>query len=240
MSEAARVQSLDFSQFGETECVPLTKIQRLTGAYLSRNWSTIPHVTQHDDLDVTELEQIRSSHGAKVTTLSYVIKAVALVLKEERKFNASLDTNGSDLILKKYVNVGVAVDTPNGLLVPVIRDCDRRSIEQIAADIGRLAAQARSKGLPMSDISGGCFSVSSLGRTGGTGFTPIINAPEVAILGLSSLQDRPRRGVDESIQWRNVLPASLSYDHRVINGVDAARFLTRIKSLLAAPDTLLS
>ena len=233
---------VDPAVFGEIEKVPLTRIQRLVGAHLANSWSSIPHVTQHDEIDVTELESLRKSlgaeHGIRVTTLAFCIKAVAGALKRETHFNASLEPGNANLILKKYVHIGFAVDTRNGLLVPVIRDCDTRSVAEIAAEIAQLSTRARDKGLPLTAMQGSCFSVSSLGRMGGTGFTPIINSPEVAILGLAAQQERPVRAADNGLAWRLMLPVSLSYDHRVINGVDAARFVMRLKTQLAEPRSL--
>ena len=221
---------------------PLSKIQKLTGAFLSRNWVSIPHVCHQDEADVTGLEGYRKDLAARsearLTSLAFCVKAVALALKEFPKFNASLDPEADQLVLKKYVHIGVAVDTPNGLLVPVVRNCDTRAIADIAADIAAYSQRAREKGLPMADMQGGSFTISSLGPLGGTAFTPIINAPEVAILGLSRLLERPARGANGGVEWRTVLPLSLSYDHRVINGVDAARFVSRLRQLLASPAEL--
>jgi pyruvate dehydrogenase E2 component (dihydrolipoamide acetyltransferase) len=241
--QLAPMPRIDHAAFGEVEVAPLSKIQRLTGAFLARNWASIPHVTHQDEADVTALETLRRSMAAgqppqRVTALAFCVKAVARALREFPRFNASLDPDGEKLILKKYVHIGVAVDTPNGLLVPVIRNCDARGLPDIAADISAVSQRARAKGLPLAEMQGGCFTISSLGAQGGTGFTPIINAPEVAILGLSRLLDRPFRGPGDQVEWRKVLPLSLSYDHRVINGADAARFTTRLRELLTTPDAL--
>jgi pyruvate dehydrogenase E2 component (dihydrolipoamide acetyltransferase) len=233
---------VDHAAFGDIEKVPLSRLQRLAAAHLTRSWSAIPHVTHHDELDVTDLEALRRSQppdDARPTVLAFLIKAVSSLLRDEPRFNSSLDAGGADLILKKYVHIGVAVDVTGGLLVPVLRNCDTQSVGAIAADVVRLSSKARDKGLPLADMSGGCFTISSLGRDGGMGFTPIINPPEVAILGLSALQERPCRGRNHSVDWRVMLPVSLSYDHRVINGADAARFITKLKARVAAPRALL-
>ncbi|UXJ50195.1 2-oxo acid dehydrogenase subunit E2 [Pseudomonas citronellolis] len=234
---------VDFSEFGEVESRPLSRVQNLTAKYMSRNWVMVPHVTHHDDADITELERQRKARNAageavKLTLLPYLIKAVVGALKAFPQFNASLDGSGKNLVLKKYFHIGVAVDTRFGLLVPVLRDCDRKSVEELAAELQAISLKARDKGLSMAEMSGGCFTISSLGSFGGTAFTPIVNAPEVAILGVTRTQEKPRRGVDDQIDWRQVLPLSLSYDHRVINGADAARFTAKLAELLAAADTL--
>lgn len=230
---------VDFAAFGEVERQPLNRIQQLTGSFLGRNWVAIPHVTHHDEADVTGTERLRkawndANPSLKLTLLVPLIKAVAAALKTYPQFNASLEPGGKALILKKYVHIGVAVDTPNGLLVPVIRDCDTKPVSQIAAELTALSEKARTRGLPMSEMSGGCFTITSLGHIGGTAFTPIINAPEVAILGVTRLVERPVRGADGDIDWRQMLPLSLSYDHRVINGADAARFTRQLATNLAA------
>jgi pyruvate dehydrogenase E2 component (dihydrolipoamide acetyltransferase) len=228
-----------YAEFGGTEIVMLSKIQKLTGEYLSRNWSSIPHVTHHDEADVTALEALRADLMAKhsnprITSVALHVKAIVAALRRFPKFNASLDERGEALILKKYFNIGIAVDTPRGLMVPVIRDADRKPVSVIAQELAEKAAKARTKGLPMAEMSGGSFSLSSLGRNGGTGFTPLINAPEVAILGTSRLQEKPiRRG--DGLAWITALPLSLSYDHRAINGAEAASFLKCIGELLANP-----
>jgi pyruvate dehydrogenase E2 component (dihydrolipoamide acetyltransferase) len=228
-----------FTDFGDTEIVSLTRVQLLTGTYLSRNWTSIPHVTHHDDADVTLLEASRRRWALehpdrKITLIAFYVKAIAAALKQFPRFNSSLDESGLSLILKKYVNVGVAVDTPKGLVVPVIRHVDKKALADVALEIQALADKARTKGLGMAQMTGGCITISSLGRNGGTSFTPIINAPEVAILGISGLQERPIR-VDESISWRTFSPLSLSYDHRVINGVKAAAFVRGFATLLGDP-----
>jgi pyruvate dehydrogenase E2 component (dihydrolipoamide acetyltransferase) len=229
--------AVDFSEFGETETVPLSRIQALTSAYLSRNSVMIPHVTHHDEVDITALDERRKTlatpQGGKVTLLPFMIKAVATLLREFPNFNASLDGSGQ-LVRKKYFHVGVAVDTPAGLLVPVLRDCDRKGVLEIADEIAALSTRAREKGLPMKDMVGGCMTISSLGHIGGTAFTPIINAPEVAILGLTRARWQPQRGEGDGIAWRLMQPVSLSYDHRVINGADAARFAAALAGQLRA------
>ncbi len=228
---------VDFSKFGQVETQPLSRIQKISGANLARNWVMIPHVTQHDEADITEMEAFRKAHaeqakaeGYKLTPLAFLIKAVVAALKQFPIFNASLD--GENLILKQYFHVGVAVDTPDGLVVPVIRDCDQKSLSQLAREVVDASVRARDKKLSPSDLQGGCFSISSLGGIGGTAFTPIINAPEVAILGVSRSANRP---VWDGSQFapRLMLPLSLSYDHRVIDGANAARFTAYLAHLLA-------
>lgn len=227
---------LDFSKFGEVEARPLSRIRKLAKANLARNWVMIPHVTQFDEVDVTELEAFReqvnlakSSGGIKVTILAFILKALIASLTEFPEFNSSLD--GDNLLLKKYFNLGFAADTPNGLIVPVVHDVDKKGVLQIARETSELAAAAREGKLKPLDIQGGCFTVSSLGGIGGTAFTPIINAPEVAILGVSKLAQKPvyREG---TFVPRLMLPLSLSYDHRVIDGAAAARFITHLGSVI--------
>ena len=230
---------VDFRQFGEVgETVPLSRIQKLTAGYLTRNWVSIPHVTHHDEADITELELVRKREGEqagrKLTLTPYLMKALASLLAKYPQFNASLDGTGQNLVFKKYFHVGMAIDTPNGLLVAVLRDCDRKSVVELANEIDALATKAKTKGLPMKDMAGGCMTISSLGHIGGTAFTPIVNAPEVAILGVTRAQWKPRRGANDAVEWRLMLPLSLSYDHRVINGADAARFTAELARLLAA------
>lgn len=219
---------IDFSKFGEIEEKALSRIQKISGANLARNWAMIPHVTQHDDADITELEAFRKKLGEenkdlKVTPLVFQIKAVVAALKQFPQFNASLDESGEKLILKKYFHVGIAVDTPDGLVVPVIRDCDKKGLLDLARELGEISKKARDKKLGPAEMSGGCFSISSLGGIGGTGFTPIVNAPEVAILGVSKAAMKPVWNGKEFAP-RLLLPLSLSYDHRVIDGALAARF----------------
>ena len=219
---------IDFSKFGEIEEKPLSRIQKISGANLARNWAMIPHVTQHDDADITELEAFRKKLGEenkdlKVTPLVFQIKAVVAALKQFPQFNASLDESSEKLILKKYFHIGIAVDTPDGLVVPVIRDCDKKGLLDLARELGEISKKAREKKLGPAEMSGGCFSISSLGGIGGTGFTPIVNAPEVAILGVSKAAMKPVWNGKEFAP-RLLLPLSLSYDHRVIDGALAARF----------------
>ena len=229
----------DFAEYGAVRSRPLSKIQRLVGSFLGRNWVAIPHVTHQDEADITEMEARRSAHndlgGAKLTAVPLLVKAMADGLKAFAQFNASIDAAQGNLVLKDYVHIGVAVDTPGGLLVPVIRDCDGKSVAQIAAELAAVSEKARTKGLSMAEMSGGCMTLSSLGHIGGTGFTPIVNAPEVAILGVTRAQTVATRGQDDSVVWRQMLPLSLSYDHRVINGADAARFTRYIAGRLADP-----
>jgi pyruvate dehydrogenase E2 component (dihydrolipoamide acetyltransferase) len=229
---------VDFTKFGEIETRPLTRIQKISGANLSRNWAMIPHVTQHDDADITELEALRVSinkenekAGLKVTMLAFIMKACVVALQKFPNFNASLDASGENLTLKKYFHIGFAADTPNGLVVPVIRDVDKKGVLQIAKETAELAGKAREGKLSPAEMSGGCFSVSSLGGIGGTAFTPIINAPEVAILGVSKSSMKPVWD-GKQFQPRLVLPLSLSYDHRVIDGAAAARFTAFLAQLL--------
>jgi pyruvate dehydrogenase E2 component (dihydrolipoamide acetyltransferase) len=230
---------VDFAAFGEVEVQPLPKLQALTAGFLTRNWQAIPHVTHNDDADITALEALRKAAPApRPTPLAYFAKALVSGLKAFPQFNASLDATGRQLVLKKYFHIGIAIDTPRGLVVGVVRDCDRKSVGQIAADIAALSEKARARGLPMSDMEGGCMSISSLGAIGGTGFTPIVNAPEVAILGITKAEWKPRRAADDSVEWRLKAPLSLSYDHRVINGADAARFLRHLDDVLAKPEQL--
>ncbi|MFL6625899.1 MAG: 2-oxo acid dehydrogenase subunit E2 [Vitreoscilla sp.] len=231
---------IDFSVFGEVETRPLSRIQSLTAGFLARNWVTIPHVTHHDDADVTAVEALRATLDPRPGTLAFFAKALVAALKAFPHFNASLDASGANVVLKKYFNIGIAIDTSRGLVVAVVRDCDRKTVAEIASDIAALSAKARARGLPMSDMEGGCMSISSLGAVGGTGFTPIVNAPEVAILGLARSEWKPRRAAGDAIEWRLKLPMSLSYDHRVINGADAARFLRHLDESLAAPAQLLA
>ncbi|MEW9572073.1 dihydrolipoyllysine-residue acetyltransferase [Rhodanobacter sp. Si-c] len=219
---------VDFSKFGAVEEKPLSRIQKISGANLARNWAMIPHVTQHEDADITELEAFRKKLGEenkdlKITPLVFQMKAVVAALKEYPQFNASLDETGEKLILKKYFHVGIAVDTPDGLVVPVIRDVDKKGLLDLARELGEISKKARDKKLGPGDMSGGCFSISSLGGIGGTAFTPIVNAPEVAILGVSKASIKPVWNGKEFAP-RLLLPLSLSYDHRVIDGALAARF----------------
>lgn len=237
---------IDFAKFGDIEKKPLNKIKKSTAVNLSRNWVTIPHVTQFDEADITEMEAFRQSEKEKaakknirLTPLVFIMKAVVGALKEFPQFNASLDSSGQELIIKKYFHIGVAVDTPNGLVVPVIRDVDKKGIFELAKELGEMSEKARGKGLGMADMQGGCFSISSLGGIGGTAFTPIINAPEVAILGVSRSRWRPICNANGVCKTRLMLPLSLSYDHRVIDGADGARFIVYLAEHLADIRTLL-
>jgi pyruvate dehydrogenase E2 component (dihydrolipoamide acetyltransferase) len=227
---------IDFEKFGPIETKPLSKIQKISGANLARNWAMIPHVTQNDEADITEMEAFRKStveqvKDVKVTPLVFLIKAVVAALKRFPSFNASLDATGGQLILKKYIHIGIAVDTPDGLVVPVIRNCDQKGLLDLARELAAISLKARDKKLTPADMSGGCFSISSLGGIGGTGFTPIINAPEVAILGVSKSSTRPMWDGAQFVP-RLMLPLSLSYDHRVIDGAEAARFTAYLAQLL--------
>ncbi len=228
--------TFDFSKYGEIERNPLSRIQQISGSNLHRNWLNIPHVTNFDNADVTDLEAFRLALNAekrqppiKLTMVAFLIKASALALAAYPRFNTSLE--GNELIQKKYVHIGFAVDTPKGLMVPVIRDCDRKGLLEIASEMGTLSEKARQGKLLPSDMEGGCFSVSSLGGISGTGFTPIINAPEVAILGAARSQMQPIWD-GKAFQPRLIMPVSLSWDHRVVDGVAAARFLGHLSALL--------
>ncbi len=230
---------IDFSEFGPIETQPLSKINKLTGKNLHRNWVTVPHVTQFDEADITELEDFRKSlkaeyekKGVKVTFLPFLMKAVVSALKQYPRFNASLDATGENLIIKQYYNLGIAVDTPDGLVVPVVRDVDRKSLVDIASELMDLSQRARDKKLKPADMQGGCLTISSLGGIGGTQFTPIVNAPEVAILGVSRSSMKPVWNGKE-FEPRLILPLALSYDHRVIDGALGARFATTLSGLLS-------
>jgi pyruvate dehydrogenase E2 component (dihydrolipoamide acetyltransferase) len=236
---------VDFAKFGPVESLPLSRIQKLSGPYLHRNWVSIPHVTQFDEADITELEAFRKGQtaetekkGFKLTMLAFMIKACVTALREYPQFNASLDRSGGSVVIKKYYHIGVAVDTAEGLIVPVVRDADRKGVFDLAKELGEISKLARDKKLKAGDLQGGTFSISSLGGIGGTYFTPIINAPEVAILGVSRSYLKPifsgkgDKGED-LFKARLVLPLSLSYDHRVIDGATAARFTTYLVSVLS-------
>ncbi|TWC12642.1 MULTISPECIES: dihydrolipoyllysine-residue acetyltransferase [unclassified Pseudomonas] len=236
---------VDFSRFGETEEVPMTRLMQIGASSLHRSWLNIPHVTQFDSADITDLEAFRIAQkavaekaGVKLTILPLLLKSCAHLLKELPDFNSSLAPSGKAIIRKKYVNIGFAVDTPEGLLVPVIKNVDQKSLLQLAAEAAALAAKARDKKLTADDMQGACFTISSLGHIGGTGFTPIVNAPEVAILGVSKATIQPVWD-GKAFQPKLMLPLSLSYDHRVINGAAAARFTQRLSSLLADIRTIL-
>lgn len=235
---------VDFAKFGPVELKPLSRIRKLSGANLHRNWISIPHVTQFDEADITELEAFRKESGAasekqgfKLTMLAFMIKACVTALRQYPEFNASLDRGGENLVLKKYFHIGVAVDTPDGLVVPVIRDADRKGVYELARELADVSKLARDRKLKPGDMQGGTFSISSLGGIGGTAFTPIINAPEVAILGVSRSVMRPvwvgGKSGDGQFMPRLMLPLSLSYDHRVIDGAAAARFTSYLASVLS-------
>ena len=241
------VPKIDFSKFGPIEKKALSKIKKATGVNLTRNWMTAPHVTQFGEADITELEEFRQSHKSyaeknkiRLTLLVFIIKAVVNALKSFPYFNASLDTSREYLILKKYFHIGVAVDTPEGLVVPVIRDADRKGLFELAKELSEISERARTSDLSLGDIQGGCFSISNLGGIGGTAFTPIINAPEVAILGVSQMQWRSVYSKsDDDCEIRLMLSLSLSYDHRVIDGADGARFIVCLAEHLSDIRTLL-
>jgi pyruvate dehydrogenase E2 component (dihydrolipoamide acetyltransferase) len=229
---------IDFTKFGTIETRALSRIKKLSGNNLARNWMMIPHVTQHDDADITEAEAFRVStnedlakSGTKVTMLAFLIKASVAALKKFPEFNSSLEPGGENLVLKKYYHIGFAADTPNGLVVPVIRNADQKSIVDIAKEMSELAGKARDGKLSPTEMQGGCFSISSLGGIGGTYFTPIINAPEVAILGVSKSKMQPVWNGKEFAP-RLMLPMSLSYDHRVVDGASAARFTSYLSSVM--------
>ncbi len=241
----APMPEIDFAEFGDVETQPLTKINKLTGQFLHRNWVTVPHVTQFDEADVTDLEKFRKElnaehkdSGIKVTILAFLIKALVSALKEYPRFNSSLDSTGENLVMKQYIHVGVAMDTPAGLVVPVIRDCDRKSLIELAEEVVATSVRARDKKLSPADMQGGCISISSLGGIGGTKFTPIVNAPEVAILGVSRAEMKPVYKDGEFVP-RLILPLSLSYDHRVIDGADGARFTSFLSKVLSDTRRLL-
>jgi pyruvate dehydrogenase E2 component (dihydrolipoamide acetyltransferase) len=226
---------VDFSKFGPVSSEPLSRIKKLSGANLARNWAMIPHVTQFDEADITEMEIFRKKLGeehkdVKVTPLVFLIKAAVAALKKFPAFNASLD--GDNLVLKQYFHIGIAVDTPDGLVVPVIRDCDKKGLIELSHELAAISVKAREKKLTGADMQGGCFTISSLGGIGGTAFTPIINAPEVAILGVSKSQTKPVWNGSEFAP-KLMLPLSLSYDHRVIDGAAAARFTAYMAQVLA-------
>jgi pyruvate dehydrogenase E2 component (dihydrolipoamide acetyltransferase) len=232
------LQPVDFSKFGTVETKPLSRIRKLSGAFLHRNWLSIPHVTQHDEADVTELEAFRKSQaeeakaqGIRFTILGFLMKASVVALRQFPEFNASLAPDGENLVLKKYFHIGVAVDTPNGLVVPVIRDVDKKGLLELARELGEVSARMRDGKIAPADLQGGCFSISSLGGIGGTLFTPIINAPEVAILGVGKAVMKPVWSGKEFAP-RLMVPLSLSYDHRVIDGASGARFISFLSSVL--------
>ena len=230
---------VDFAKFGAIETKPLSRIKKISGANLHRNWVTIPHITQFDEADITEMEVFRkelnteyAKQKIKITPLAFMLKAVVVALQQFPEFNASLDAGGENLVLKRYFHIGVAVDTPNGLMVPVLRDVDKKGIVQLAKELGEISAKARDLKITATEMQGGCFSISSLGGIGGTAFTPIINAPELAILGVSKAIIKPMHQ-DDTFVARLMLPLSLSYDHRVIDGAAAARFIVFLSQVLS-------
>ncbi|WP_418180855.1 dihydrolipoyllysine-residue acetyltransferase [Aliarcobacter lanthieri] len=230
-------KEIDFSLFGKVERVELSRVQKVSGPFLHKNYLSMPHVTQFDEADITELEEFRKEQNTKavdfkLSPLIFIIKAVAKALQIHPKFNSSLSLDGQELIMKKYFNIGVAVDTPNGLLVPVIKNVDKKGFKDIAIELAEISKKARDGKLTSADMSGGCFTISSLGGIGGTYFTPIINAPEVAILGISKSSIKPIYD-GKDFKPRLILPLSLSYDHKVIDGADGARFTTTISQLLS-------
>ena len=236
---------IDFSQFGKIEIEPLSRIKKLTGSNLHRNWVSIPHVTQHDEVDITDLEAFRKSlksqveqENVKVTLLPFLMKAVVCALKTFPSFNASLDSSGEQLVLKQYFHLGIAVDTPDGLVVPVIREVNQKGVWELARELAEIGERARNKKLTPKEMQGGSFTISSLGGISGTGFTPIINAPEVAILGVSRAKNQAVYQ-QQTVAARLMLPLSLSYDHRVIDGAEAARFTHFLSQLLSDSRRLL-
>ncbi len=238
VSALPKVPEVDFAKYGAVETKPLSRIQRISGARLQASWINLPHVTQHDDADITDLETARSGMKAqaaaeevKLTPLVFIIRACILALKKFPRFNSSLDAKGENLVFKQYFNIGFAADTPDGLVVPVIRDADRLTIFEIARSLAALSSKARAGKLTAAEMQGGSFTVSSLGGIGGTAFTPIINAPEVAILGVSKSVQKPVFDNGGFIP-RLMLPLSLSYDHRVIDGAEAARFVVYLGKTL--------
>lgn len=232
---------IDFSQFGAIESKPLSRIKKISGANLHRNWVTAPHVTQFDEADITDLEEFRKSmladaekQGVKLTLLAFLIKAAANALRIYPNFNSSLSPDGDALIMKQYFNIGFACDTPDGLVVPVVRDVNQKDVLDIARDLADLSAKARERKLKIEEMQGGCFTISSLGGIGGTAFTPIINCPEVAILGVSRSSMQPVYDAkSKSFEPRLILPLSLSYDHRVVDGADGARFTSHMRMMLS-------
>jgi pyruvate dehydrogenase E2 component (dihydrolipoamide acetyltransferase) len=233
------VAPVDFSKFGEVESKPLSRLKRLGGQHLQRSWITVPHVTQFDEADITDLEEFRKSKleaarkkGVKLTLMAFLIKAVVDVLQQYPEFNSSLSPDGENIILKKYFHIGIAVNTDNGLVVPVIKDADQKGLFDIAAEMSRLSDKAREGKLTPTEMQGGCFTISSLGGVGGTHFTPIVNAPEVAILGVSRASMKPVYQDGEFVP-RLILPFALSYDHRVIDGVAGAQFTQHMSTVLS-------
>jgi len=237
--QISAMPEIDFAQFGPVETKPLSHIQKISAANLHRNWVSIPHITQFEEADITEMEVFRkqlgteyAAQGIKITPLAFLLRAVVEALQQFPAFNASLDASGENLILKKYFHIGVAVDTPDGLVVPVLRDVNQKGIVQLAKELADISGRAREKKISATEMQGGCFTISSLGGIGGTAFTPIINAPEVAILGVSRAGVKPVHQYGEFAP-RLMLPLSLSYDHRVIDGAAAARFIIYLAKALA-------
>ncbi|MEZ0123243.1 MAG: 2-oxo acid dehydrogenase subunit E2 [Candidatus Reddybacter sp.] len=233
------VPDTDFSKFGDCDVLAMTKIEKLTAANMHRSWLNVPHVTQFDDADITELESFRKSLKAegearqvKLTPVAFILKACAVALAHNPVLNRSIHSDGANYTQKQYLHIGMAVDTPRGLMVPVIRDVDKKSLWELAEEIAVLAAKARDDKLTVNEMQGGCFTVSSLGAMGGQGFTPIVNTPQVAILGVSKAQIKPLWNGSEFVP-RNMLPLSLSYDHRIVNGGDAGRYMTELVALLS-------
>jgi pyruvate dehydrogenase E2 component (dihydrolipoamide acetyltransferase) len=239
--QVVSAKPIDFAKFGEVETKPLTRIQKISGPFLHRNWVTIPHVTQFDEADITNVEAFRKEQnvigekqklGFKITPLVFILKAAANALRAFPVFNSSLSEDGESLIMKKYIHIGVAVDTPNGLVVPVVRDVDQKGIHQLSRELLEISLKARDGKLKAADMQGGCFTISSLGGIGGTAFTPIVNAPEVAILGVSKSEMKPKwNGKD--FEPKLMLPLSMSYDHRVIDGAIAARFTVHLAGVMS-------
>ena len=239
--QVVSAKAIDFAKFGEIETKPLSRIQKISGPFLHRNWVTIPHVTQFDEADITNVEAFRKEQnvvcekqklGFKITPLVFILKAAADALRAFPTFNASLSEDGESLILKKYIHIGVAVDTPNGLVVPVVRNVDQKGIHQLSRELLEISIKAREGKLKAADMQGGCFTISSLGGIGGTAFTPIVNAPEVAILGVSKSEMKPKWNGKE-FEPKLMLPLSMSYDHRVIDGALAARFTVHLSSVMS-------
>ncbi len=240
MSESAPHPSPDFSAFGPVESRPLTRMQLLVAAAMEKSWTTIPHVSHQEEADISALESLRlkrAEQGGKISLLPFFVKAAVAALKQYPQVNASLDGAKKALIFKHYYHIGIAIDVPAGLLVPVIRDADKKTLDEIGQEIADLAQLARTKGLPLAKMSGGCFTISSLGAIGGLGFTPIINPPELAIMGISRSYRKPFEAAG-GIEWRTMLPFSLSYDHRAINGALAGNFCRGFADTLAKPAEL--
>jgi pyruvate dehydrogenase E2 component (dihydrolipoamide acetyltransferase) len=232
------IPEIDFAKFGAVDVTERSKLDKLTAANMQRSWLNVPHVTQFDDVDITALEEFRKGlkaegerRGTRLTPMPFILKACAVALRDNPKFNSSLAGQGSQLVYKQYIHIGMAVDTPAGLMVPVIRDVDRKTVWELAAEVLDLAARARDRKLMPAEMQGGCFTISSLGSIGGNGFTPIVNAPEVGILGVSRAAIKPVWNGAEFVP-RTLLPLALSYDHRVINGGDGGRFMASLVTLL--------